>query len=210
MYRKSLIAACGGLAASTLMLMSPVTASSTATTTATGEEQPTRVVLRDGTGDVWKVNMRTSHWTFVGDLPPADVTRAVVSHRTHAVVVRARYDDLRRIGVQKYWTGIATRRGDYFVEVVSRPGSRAGRHTLYDGPAGSKLACGRLSHDIDYAEDVVRVRVPRSCLDRPRWVRVNIGNLLVTGQKPNRKFYADNPHNHDPYSNFATRRLFRG
>jgi hypothetical protein len=182
----------------------------TAPASAADEEPPTRVVLRDGTGDVWMVNMRTSHWTFVGDLPAADVKRAVVSHRPHAVVVRARYDNLRRIGTQRYWTGIATRRGDFFIEVASRPGSRAGRHTLYDGVAGSKLSCGRLSHDIDYAADVVRVRVPRSCLDRPRWVRVNIGNLLVTGQKPSRKFYADNPHNAKPYSNFATRRLFRG
>lgn len=205
MFRTSMTAVCCGLAASTLMLGAAVTAPAAAT----GDEPPTRVVLRDGTGDVWKVNMRTSRWTFVGDRPAADVKRTVVSHRPHAVVVRQRYDDLRRIGTQRYWTGIVTRRGDFFLEVTSRNGSRAGRHTLYDGVAGDKRACRRLSHDIDYAADVVRVRVPRSCLDRPKWVRVNIGNLLVTGEKPNRKFYADNPHNADPYSNVATRRIFR-
>lgn len=202
MFRQSLIAACCGLAASALMLVAPATAAD--------DEPPTRVVLRDGAGDVWKVNMRTSHWTLVGDLPPADVTRAVVSHRTHAVVVRARYDDLRRIGTQRYFTGMATRRGDFFVEVASRPGSRAGRHTLYDGVAGDRLACKQMSHDIDYANDVVRLRVPRSCLDRPRWVRANVGNIFVTGERPHRRFYADNPHNDEPYSNFGTRRLFRG
>src|SRR5680860_781502 len=78
-----------------------------------GEDKPSRVVLRDGTGDVWKVNMRTSYWTLVGDLPAADVRRAVVEHRARAVVIRTRFENLRRIGVQTYAVGIMTRDDDF-------------------------------------------------------------------------------------------------
>lgn len=175
----------------------------------TGKDKPSRIVLRDGTGDVWKVNMRTSHWTPVGDRPAADVLRAVVQHRTRSVVVRARYENLRRIGVQNYWVGIKTPEDDFFTEVKARPGNRAGRHALYDGVAGERLDCAGFTHRIDYATDTVTVRVPRSCLDGPRWVRADIGNLLVVGDRPHRRGYADNPHDDGPYSNVGTKRIYR-
>lgn len=173
------------------------------------QDKPSRVVLRDGTGDVWKVNMRTSHWTPVGDRPAADVLRAVVEHRSRVVVIRARFENLRRTGVQIYWAGILTPDDDFFTEVKARPGNRAGRHTLYDGPGGERIDCSGFSHRIDYANDTVKVRVPRTCLDGPRWVRANIGNLVVVGDKPHRRSYADNPHDDGPYSNVGTKRIYR-
>lgn len=173
------------------------------------EEKPSRVVLRDGAGDVWKVNIRTSHWTLVGDLPPADVRRAVVRHRARVVVVRTRFENLRRIGVQTYDAGIQTRDGAFYTEVTSRPGKRAGRHALYDEPGGERIGCAGFTHRIDYANDMITMRVPRSCLDRPRWVRANIGNRLVVGDRPHRRHYADNPHDDGPYSNTGTRRVYR-
>jgi hypothetical protein len=167
------------------------------------------VVLRDGAGDVWKVNIRTSHWTLVGDLPAADVRRAVVRHRAHAVVVRTRFENLRRVGVQIHDAGIKTPDDSFYTEVTSRPGKRAGRHVLYDEPGGERLGCANFTHRIDYPNDTVTVRVPRSCLDHPRWVRANIGNRLVLGDRPHRRHYADNPHDDGPYSNTGTRRVYR-
>lgn len=175
-----------------------------------GSESPSRVVLRDGTGDVWKVNVRTSAWRKVGELPAADVTRAVVRHRSDTVVVRVRFVDLRRTGRQTYWTGIETPRDTFYTELVSRRGARAGQLTLFDGPAGARLPCAQLAHRIDYAADLVAVRVPRSCLGTPRWVTANIGNILVLGARPHRRHYADNPHDDGPYVNQGTRRLYTG
>ena len=175
----------------------------------TGAATPSRVVLRDGVGDVWRVNVRTSEWTLVGDVPPADVRRAVASHRTYALVIRTRFDNLRRVGTQRYLTGVATPHGEFFVEVVSRRSIRSGQHTLFDGPPGDPLICANLGHRIDYAADLMSVRIPRSCLDSPKWVRVNIGNILVVGNGPHRTHFADNPLNREPYANVGTRRLYR-
>ena len=174
------------------------------------EDTPSRVVLHDGSGDVWKVNLRTSHWTPVGERPAADVRRAAITHRARAVVLRTRFVNLRRIGVQTFWAGIETPAGDYYTEVTSKPGNRAGRHALYDEPGGQRTGCAGLSHRIDYPHDTVTVRVPRSCLDRPRWVSLNIGNILVVDDAPHRHHYADNPHDDGPYSNLGTRRIYRG
>jgi hypothetical protein len=171
--------------------------------------RPSSVVLRDGTDDVWRVNLRTSAWTRVGDLPSADVTRAVIRHRVGTVLVRQRFVDIRRVGKQTYWTGFGTSTGDYFTELVSRRGSRAGHLRLLDGPAGDRVPCPGLSHRIDYAHDVVIVRVPRTCMEGPRWVSANIGNILVLGSKPHRRHHADNPHDDQPYVNQGTRRLYR-
>lgn len=174
-----------------------------------GEEKPSRVVLRDDAGDVWKVNIRTSHWTLVGDLPAADVRRAVVRHRAGVVVVRTRFENLRRIGVQIYDVGIRTPDDAFYAEVTSRPWKRAGRHALYDEPGGERIGCADFSHRIAYAKDTVKMRVPRSCLDGPRWVKANIGNRLAVGDRPHRRHYADNPHNDGPYANTGTKRIYR-
>jgi hypothetical protein len=173
------------------------------------EEGPSRAVLKDRAGDVWRVNVRTSEWTKVGRLPAADVRRAVVSHRSHVVLGRMRFVNLRRVGWQSYDVGLTTPRAIFFATVTSTPRARAGRHALSDGPSGTPVTCSGLSHRIDYAADLMTVRVPRSCLAHPRWVRANLGNRLVLGERPHRRHYADNPHNRFPYSNFGTRRLYQ-
>lgn len=169
---------------------------------------PSGVVLRDGGGDVWRVDLRTSRWTPAGDLPAADARLAVIRHRAGSLLIRTRFDDLRRVGVQNYWAGITTPDGDFFTEVISRPRLRSGRHALYDGVAGERLRCPGVSHRIDYLTDTVTLRVSRTCLGHPRWVTVNTGNILVLGDRPHRRHLADNPHNRQAYANVGTRRLF--
>lgn len=171
------------------------------------EGGPSRVVLRDAADDVWRVDVRTSEWMLVVDLPAADARVARIRHGSHAVTVRMRYADLRRTGLHRHWAGITTPDDDYFVEVTTRPKRPAGRHALYDGPAGDRLGCAALSHRVDYVADTVAVRIPRRCLGGPSWVKVNAGNVLVLGVAPRRRHYADNPHNQQPYSNTGTRRI---
>jgi hypothetical protein len=169
-----------------------------------------RVVVKDGAGDVWKAHMRTSGWTRVDRKPAADERRGVVRHGHSTVVVRWRFVNLRQVGVARYQLGIVVPHGDYAVELVARPAHPAGHATLYpDWLRRRSLPCRNLSHRVDYTADMVLLRVPRSCLDTPHWVRANLGNMLVKGQAPHRRHFVDNAHNDDPYSNFPTRRLYR-
>ena len=48
--------------------------------------------------------------------------------------------------------------------------------------SGSPVKCA-ISHQINYTRNVIRLRVPRSCLKDPRWVQANVFTLGVFDQK---------------------------
>ena len=172
---------------------------------ADADELPTAVVLHDGPGDVWTVDASGLRRT---DFPDADVTRAFIRHATYAVRIRMRFADLRRVGVQFYDVSIGTPRTSYFVELLSAPGARRGRHFF----EGSQDTCRQMTHRIDYANNVVSMRIPRRCLGRPRWVTVGINSGLdIERNGAHVAAYFDNPHNHEPINRTeGTRRLYRG
>jgi hypothetical protein len=173
---------------------------------ADADEVPTAIVLRDGPGDVWTSGHGESGLRKT-DFPSADVTRAFIRHATYAVRIRMRFADLRRVGVQVYDVSIGTPRTSYFVELLSAPGARRGRHAF----DGSQRTCRRMTHRIDYANNVVSMRIPRRCLGRPRWVTVGINSGLDIERNGARTLYFDNPHNHEPINRTeGTRRLYRG
>ena len=172
---------------------------------AAAADRPSRVVLRDGPGDVQRIVPPDTTSHPYGDFPPADVTRAVVDHRSGKVVIRMRFVDIKKAGRQLYWLDIRT--GDhheYRATLVSRAGARQGHRTFeVDGVA---TKCRGFTREIDYAKDLVTMRIARSCLANPTWVRVQILNTLE--YKSGGPLYIDNPHNHKAMGG-PTARLYR-
>jgi hypothetical protein len=174
-----------------------------------GDEPLTKVVLRDGTGDVWRMTLGSADKV---RRPAADVKRAVVRHVPATVRVRMRFADLRRAGSQSYQVTYRTPGGGYYLAVLeSLPGARSGRSSLWGMESERRLRCPELRHRIDYARDLVALSVPRSCLGDPSWVRVNMTNLLAPLEDPtgDGRIFVDNPHNHRPWSEAFTPRLYR-
>ncbi len=162
--------------------------------------RPSRVVLRDGPGDVWRLLPLPAG----RDDAPIDVRRAVVVHGADAVRVRLDLVDLRATGRQLYDVGLTTARGRGYVVVASEPDDRAGRLLGLVDAQGGTVGCPALTWDLDYDADTVEVRVPRSCLGDPEWVSVRVlVSLRIAGRA-----YAENPHNHRAFSEFSTERLF--
>jgi hypothetical protein len=191
------------MAAGLLVAAAPAALSEGESQTGQGE-RTTRVVLRDRSGDVHRmVPPDTSSYPF-GEFPAADVTRAVVTHRPAAVVVLMRFVDLQRLGTQLYWVDFRTPDLQYRARLQSEPGARQGRKTFEE--QGVVTRCSGFTRRIDFARDVVRMRVPRACLGDPDWVRVELLNTLEVGDKG--LLYID-----DPHSNVAmggpTRRIYR-
>lgn len=154
--------------------------------------QPSTVVLRDGPGDVWRFDPQTEQSTRLKSFPLADVTQAAVTHGRDALMMRMRFVDIRRVGTQLYWTEIRTPAYHFQAVVTSKPGNRQGSR-YFQGDDGSK-SCQGFTRRIDYRNNTVDLRVPRSCLHNPRWVRVGIYNEVYFKQSgPN---YFDNPFNH--------------
>jgi hypothetical protein len=176
---------------------------------ASATEHATGVVLTDGAGDVWfDPGGSDDNPSTRGSFPPADVKRAVVRHATYALRIRMRFVTLRREGSQGFEAEIQTpTESQLIASVTSVPGHRRGRHFFSD----EGTTCPGMTHRINYATDVVRMRIPRSCLGRPRWVKVSLNNFMVTTPTSGQHdvVYFDNPHNHEPFGG-PTRRLYRG
>lgn len=163
--------------------------------------RPSRVVLRDGPGDVWRLLPRPA----TREDAPIDVRRAVVAHGPDDVRVRLELVDLRATGRQLYDVGLTTARGRGYVVLTSEPGDRRGRLLGLVDAKGAKVTCAGLAYDLDYAADTVALQVPRSCLGDPEWVSVRVLVSLRLGGRA----YAENPHNQREFSEFSTERLFQ-
>jgi hypothetical protein len=190
----------------TLSLAAAGTLATTVDRAAAVEDIPSRVVLHDGTGDVWTVSGDGEEFTKTS-YPTADVTRAVVKHGHYAIRIRMRFADLRRVGFQAFEAMIFNpRRGDDLASVGSGPGARQGTHQWEAGES----RCRGFTHTINYDTNWVTMRIPRSCLGRPPWVKVSLYNFTSIGdEESSTTHYTDNPHNHKESSFTYTRRLYR-
>ena len=143
------------------------------------DDHPSRVALRDGAGDVWKSS--NSDDPVRAKRPTVDITRGAARHGEHAVTARVRFVNLRRVeGIHLYFIRIRTRAGVFLVGVEASPDNWPGGSVLFD-ETDNQAPCHRLTHRIDYADDMMTVRVPRRCLGTPAWVQLSLLNAL---QKP--------------------------
>ena len=168
-----------------------------------------RVVLDDPTGDVWAIgDGENEEWVSAGDVPTADVVRAVVRHGRHNVVVKMTFTDLRRVEPQPYSAMIISRRQYGAVFVSAGPGRWKGRHQLVNGNF-SNVKCPKLSHSINYDTEQITMSVPRNCIGRPNWVRVDMSNFMFRGEtEDDFQEITDNPHSAGAEGS-STKRLYR-
>jgi hypothetical protein len=107
----------------------------------------------------------------------ADVTRVVVAHRNRAVTIRVGVRDLPRRGSSSLLARLRTP-GNEFMALTSRgPGLLSFMLISRRSPEGVSCTGGQV--DFDAVADVTTVRIPRSCLGSPAWVRA--GALMTSG-----------------------------
>ncbi len=186
----------------------PLTALTVPAPASAAAEPVSRIVLDDPAGDVWAIaEGENAEPVSAGDVPTADVIRAVVRHGRHHVVVRLTFTNLRRIEPQHYTAMIITPRRLRAAFVSAGPRRWGGRHQLVNGNFGN-VKCPRLSHRIDYDTEQVTMSIPRGCLGRPSWVRVDMSNFMFRGEtEADFQEITDNPHSAAPDSSL-TRRLY--
>jgi len=161
--------------------------------------------LSDPRGDSWTTNAQYE-WERVDGPSQADLTRVTIAHNRRAVVVRARYAHLDRKGFTfQLGMGIRanTQRGSSYAVVMRDRRKWRGTSGISDG-RGPERDCG-VTHRIDYRRDLVRLRIPRACLDNPRWVRLQVGTSWGTRKTT----ITDNPHNRRASSRAWTHRITR-
>jgi hypothetical protein len=186
----------------------PLSALTVPTPASAAAEPVSRIVLDDPAGDVWAIGEgENAEWVSAGDVPNADVVRAVVRHGRHNILVRMTFTNLRRVEPQDYSAMIISGRRSRAVFVSAGPGRWRGRHQVVNFNFGT-VKCPGLRHSIDYGTEQVTMSVPRGCLGRPNWVRVDMSNFMFRGETEAAfQEITDNPHSADPDGSL-TQRLY--
>lgn len=142
------------------------------------DEPVSKVTLRDTTHDIWVIGPGEDEWDFFGSKPTVDIKKAVARHGADAVTTTFRLVDLRRgARPQEFIVKVKLPDGFRRASVFFGPDDRTGTHGLINVHS-AEVACPGFEHDVDYGDDRVRLRIPRSCLKDPSWVRVKMQDTL--------------------------------
>jgi len=141
---------------------------------------------RDPVGDVARSPIGASSYAPAPTQVQGDVLATRVVHAKRAIWVQIRLRELTTttngnfhlVAIRSKWR-LRT------VEIDALPGHWEGRSVTTDA-RGRAVACA-VTHRIDYDRNRVMLRVPRSCLGRPPWVRVAVRSSVAGS----RYVYAD-------------------
>lgn len=99
-----------------------------------------------------------------------DIAYSKVRHRARKVVMTMRYRELTASSPMLHYFALATGKMRRYVYVYAGPGHWGGK-VEFDNAQGKKVRC-HVTRTIDYTANSATVSVPRSCLGRPKWVKV--------------------------------------
>ncbi len=136
-----------------------------------------REVIRDASGDVLKTTFAgPGETTQVLDptITAGDVRRTVVRHGAHRLNYRFKVRDLRRPDYVQILSQIKTSAADEFLlDVFRSPEGAWADLIIISDPNREDLRCRGIRTRQSVRRDLIRVSIPRRCLQRPRWVRVS-------------------------------------
>jgi hypothetical protein len=142
----------------------------------TGPAHAERYVQADAKGDVVSVEFESEAQTPAPDNANADVTKTKINHTRGAVRFRVKLRDLAGPVLTGVVADIKTNKRRYSLSFF-----RSGKRTTLElaRPTGEPIKCRGKKRSANVDTDVVKFSVPRSCLGRPKWVRVGVGALEV-------------------------------
>lgn len=132
------------------------------------------VTVVDARGDMVKVEEGGTDPRPASLAAFGDVVSTTFRHTERRVVVRTELVALRRTG-RRFVAWVEVQNGarrTWFVGVEATRRDRDG-HTIFITGRGRDQRCA-LRHRVNYADDVVKVSVPRRCLQTPRKVRFRL------------------------------------
>jgi hypothetical protein len=127
----------------------------------------------DATGDA--VAFTSSTDTVTPEQANGDIAWSKVRHKSRKVVLTMRYRDLNGSGYTVHYYAIRTNKMKRQVSLVTYPGHTQGK-VVMSNSHGKTVRC-HVTRSIDYTAKTATVRIPRSCLGRPRWVKVGMAFL---------------------------------
>jgi hypothetical protein len=149
-----------------------------------------RYVFADAAGDVVSGVGDSTTYTPAPDRTVGDIVSSTVIHKRRNVVLSLQYRDLAAdTEDDAHVFFIRTNRMRRNVTLYAT-GDLPGGRAVMTRPNGTKVRC-HVARRIDYNLNTATVVVPRSCLGKPRWVKVGMGGVMFTGISPTDTSYLD-------------------
>ena len=123
----------------------------------------------DAANDVVTVTLPSGATAPAADRTEGDIVGSQVRHKARAVVLTMHFQELTAGQTALHWYGVRTSKMTRIVLLRAGLGQEGGRARLFK-PNGDAVKC-HVGHSIDYTANTATVRVPRSCLGKPRWVK---------------------------------------
>ena len=100
-----------------------------------------------------------------------DFVHTTFRHDDRRVVIKSSFVALKRTGKRfTVWVDMRDQNGTKTTAGIrTSPGNRAGRTLLFTSQ-GRDIPCN-VRHRVNYQRNVVRLVIPRRCLDMPRWLQ---------------------------------------
>ena len=102
-----------------------------------------------------------------------DVKSTDIIHTSEKVGAELTLAQLSKTDVLRWGVEITSSKGEVRqATLFARKGNWSGELSVHDPESGEGVECGR--HDIDYADDVVRITLPKDCIGAGRWMRFRV------------------------------------
>lgn len=129
------------------------------------------LTLNDARHDMWVIEEGSTQPDPAPRATIGDFVRTTFRHGDRLVVIKSSFLDLKRTGKRfTVWVDMRDHDGTRTTAGVrTSPGNRAGRTLLFTSQ-GRDIPCN-VRHRVNYQRNVVRLVIPRRCLDMPRWLQ---------------------------------------
>ena len=157
--------------------------------------QAETVTVLDKRGDMWE---GTGPIVRAPQEKRGDVRRTSITHAERALLIRMRFVELQpKTPMYIFAVDLRTNTG-----LHRSVGLFAGRLRGLGGPKGRTHFYRRngqdadcaITHNVDWRNNTLRIRVPRSCLEASRWVQASASSHVIAGSEATRTF-DDHAHN---------------
>lgn len=171
-----------GLALACAVPLGPAPGALAATPARGDEARPSIRVMQDPLFDVRQpAEANSDEYVGAPERTVGDITKVRLRHRPHRVTVKIHTQELAEPEGEDYQVIFAgahlrTTRDSFYVYLVR---DTEGRVLLFGRDGEEPRRCRGIRRDFDLERDLVRISVPRSCLERPRWVRA-VGSMAYS------------------------------
>lgn len=126
------------------------------------------------------------------DNKEADIVKVSVKHSATRVRSTTVLRDITKAKKHNFVTSLRAKVGakvkQFDVYLQTDAGDPQGELTLYLKD-GTPVDCAGLTSNVDYVEDTVTVKVPRSCIGKPSWVKAGVSAEWIPNHND---YYSDN------------------